>query len=53
MPPETRILLSFYFGSHSQRFLLPVGFSLPTAHDHHKMRGDRGYQYWNIKDDRP
>jgi hypothetical protein len=32
MPPETRMLFSFCFGSLGQRFLLAVGFSLPTAH---------------------
>jgi len=46
MPPETRILFSLCLGSHGQRFLLAVGFSLPTAHDH---RSDRGYHYRDIK----
>jgi len=26
-----------------------VGFSLPTAHDHRRQRGDRGYHYRDIK----
>jgi hypothetical protein len=42
-------LFSLGFGSHGQRFLLAVGFSLPTTHDHRKLRGDRGYKYWDIK----
>jgi hypothetical protein len=45
MPPETRILFSFCCGSLGQRFLLAVGCSLPTAHDHCRQRGDRGYHY--------
>jgi len=44
-----RILFSFRRGSHGQRFLLAVGLSLPTTHDHRKLRGDRGYHYWDIK----
>jgi len=36
-------------GSHSQRLLLAVGFSLPITHDHRKLRGERGYQYRDIK----
>ena len=31
-------------GSHGQRFLLAVGISSRTAHDHRRLRGDRGYQ---------
>ncbi len=34
MAPEMRIVFSFRLGSHGQRFLLAVGFRLPTAHDH-------------------
>ena len=49
MPPETRIGLSFSLGSHGQRFLLAVGFSLPTAHDHRGQRGDCGYHDQDIK----
>ena len=49
MSPETSILFSFGFGSHGQRILLAVGFSLPTSHDHRKLHGDRGYQYWDTK----
>jgi hypothetical protein len=49
MPPETRMLFSFCFGSLGQRFLLAVGFSLPTAHEHRRQRGDRGYHYRDIK----
>ncbi len=49
MPPETRILLSFCFGSHGQRFLLAVGFPLPPAHGHRRHRGDRGYHYRDFK----
>ncbi len=41
-------------GSHGQRHLLAVGFSLSTTHDHRKgdggpPRGDRGYHYPDIK----
>ena len=45
MRATTRILFPFCPGSHGQRFLLAVGLSLPTTHDHRKLRGDRGYQY--------
>jgi hypothetical protein len=41
--PETRILFSYRFGSHGQRFLLAVGFRLPTAHAHGNLCGDRDY----------
>ena len=43
------MLFSFRIGSHGQRFLLAVGYRLPTTHDHRKLRGDRGYPYRNIK----
>jgi len=49
MSPDTRTASSFRFRSHGQRLLLAVGFSLPTSHDHRKLRGDRGYQCWDIK----
>jgi len=42
-------LFSFRFDSHNQRILLAVGLRLPTTHDHRKLRGDRGYPYWDIK----
>jgi hypothetical protein len=29
--------------------VLADGLQLPTAHDHRKLRGDRGYQSWDIK----
>ena len=29
--------------------MLAVGFSLPTTHDHRKLRCDRGYQCRDIK----
>jgi hypothetical protein len=27
-------------------------FDQPPTHDHHKLHGDRGCQYWGIKGDR-
>ncbi|MGH9424812.1 MAG: hypothetical protein ACRD2L_00675 [Terriglobia bacterium] len=43
MGGETGIC-SRFLGSHGQRFLLAVGISSRTAHDHRRQRGDRGYQ---------
>ena len=43
----TRILFAFCFGSHGQCILLAVGYS--TSHDHRRLRGDRGYPFWDFK----
>ena len=49
MRGETGILFSFCLGSHGQRMLAVGLSSRTTTHDHRKPRGDRGYQYWDIK----
>jgi hypothetical protein len=42
------------FGSHGQRLVLAVGFSLrSTTHDHRGQRGDRGYPCGDIKGGSP
>jgi predicted secreted protein len=53
MSTEMGILTSFCVGSHGQRILLAVGFSLPTIHARRKLCGDHGDQYWDIKGTHP
>jgi hypothetical protein len=35
---------SRFLSSHGQRIFLVVGISARTAHDHRRLRGDRGFQ---------